>query len=300
VDFPALTGVRCVGKGAQMNYRHAYHAGNHADVLKHLVLVRVLSYLRSKDKPLAVLDAHAGVGLYDLSGAEAFKTGEWKEGIGRLLERTLIGEAAKLAMPYLDIVRAVNGGGTLRQYPGSPEIMSRLLRSADRLLLNELHPEDFNTVSVRYASDYRVRVLQEDATTAVKAQLPFVEKRGLVLIDPAFEVTDETDRVVRLVEQGLKRMETCCFLIWYPVKTANFAELFCQAIGSISPKPKLKMELIVRQAFDGGGLAGSGLICINPPWTLHDDIQVLLPALASSLGLGNWGRGTVTWLTPPK
>jgi 23S rRNA (adenine2030-N6)-methyltransferase len=282
-----------------MNYRHAYHAGNHADVLKHVVLTRVLSYLVSKDKPLAVLDAHAGVGIYDLAGVEAFKTGEWKEGIGRLLERPMTGEAAVLAQPFLDVVQAVNGNGLLRRYPGSPEISARLLRPVDRLLLNELHPEDFNLVAGRYGSDYRVRVLQQDATIAVKSQLPFPEKRGLVLIDPAFEVVDETERVVRLVEQGLKRMETCCFLIWYPVKTANFSELLVKAIGGITKKPTLLMELMVRQAFAEGGLAGSGLICINPPWTLHDEMQVLLPALAQSLGQGSWGRGTVAWLTPP-
>lgn len=283
-----------------MNYRHAYHAGNHADVLKHIVLARVLAYLTSKGKPLAVLDAHAGIGLYDLGGVEAFKTGEWKDGIGRLLERPLTGEAAALAAPYVEVVRGLNSGGDVRKYPGSPEIAARLLRANDRLLLNELHPDDFNLVSARYGRDYRVRMSCEDATIAVKARLPFGEKRGLVLIDPAFEVFDETDRVARMVEQGLKRMATCCFLIWYPVKTANFAELFCRAIASVPSKATLKMELMVRQAFDGGGLAGSGLICINPPWTLHDEIQVLLPALAQTLGVGNWGRGTVTWLTPPK
>jgi 23S rRNA (adenine2030-N6)-methyltransferase len=283
-----------------MNYRHAYHAGNHADVLKHIVLTRVLSYLTSKAKPLAVLDAHAGIGLYDLAGVEAFKTGEWKDGIGRLLANPLMGEAAALAAPYTDVVSALNSGGVLRKYPGSPEIAARMLRANDRLLLNELHPDDFNTVSARYGRDCRVRMLQQDAAIAVKASLPFPEKRGLVLIDPAFEVVDETERVSRMVEQGLKRMETCCFLIWYPVKTTNFAELLCQAIASVSSKPTLKMELMVRQAFDGGGLAGSGLICINPPWTLHDEMQVMLPALASSLGVGNWGRGTLAWLTPPK
>jgi 23S rRNA (adenine2030-N6)-methyltransferase len=283
-----------------MNYRHAYHAGNHADILKHLVLTRALSYLTSKDKPLAVLDAHAGIGLYDLAGVEAFKTGEWKDGIGRLLEQPLTGEAAVLAAPYLEVVSALNSAGTLRKYPGSPEIAARMVRANDRLLLNELHPEDFSTVTARYGRDYRVRLLQQDAAIAVKASLPFPEKRGLVLIDPAFEVVDETDRVTRMVEQGLERMETCCFLIWYPLKSVNFAELFCQAMGSITARPTLKMELMVRQAFDAGGLAGSGLICINPPWTLHDEMQVLLPALAASLGVGSWGRGTLAWLTPPK
>jgi 23S rRNA (adenine2030-N6)-methyltransferase len=282
-----------------MNYRHAYHAANHADVLKHIVLTRVLSYLVSKGKPLAVLDAHAGIGQYDLAGVEAFKTGEWKDGIGRLLERPLTGDAASLVVPYLDIVRALNGAGPLRKYPGSPEIAARMLRANDRLLLNELHPEDFNTASARYGRDYRVRMLCEDATIAVKSQLPFLEKRGLVLVDPAFEVVDETMRVAKLVEQALRRMETACLLIWYPVKTENFADVFCKAIASLCSRPILKMELMVRQAFDGGGLAGSGLICINPPWTLHDDMQVLMPALALSLGQGSWGRGTVTWLTPP-
>jgi 23S rRNA (adenine2030-N6)-methyltransferase len=282
-----------------MNYRHAYHAGNHADVLKHVVLTRLLAYLTAKDKPLAILDAHAGVGIYDLAGVEAFKTGEWKEGIGQLLERPLQGQAAELAQPYLQAVRGLNGHGLLRQYPGSPEICKCTLRDRDRLLLNELQPEDFNLLSARYGADTRVRVSQLDALVAVKANLPFVEKRGLVLIDPAFEVADETDRVLRLVAQGLRRMETCCFLIWYPVKALDFADALIKAVAALSSRPSLNVQVMVREAFAAGGLAGSGLICINPPWPLHDELQILAPALATSLGQGKWGRGTVAWLTPP-
>ncbi len=282
-----------------MNYRHAYHAGNHADVLKHITLTRTLAYLATKDKPMAFLDAHAGIGTYDVSGVEAFKTGEWKSGIGKLLEAPLEGEAAALMKPYLDVVSKLNAGGAFRHYPGSPEIAARMLRPMDRMILNELHPQDFQTAAARYSADRRVRVVQLDATVAVKAELPFEERRGLVLVDPAFEVSDEADRVVRLVEQGLRRMETCCFLVWYPVKSASFSEGFGKAIAAVSRRAALQVELMVREAFDAGGLAGSGLICINPPWPLHDEMQVIAPALAKSLGQGKWGRGTVTWLTPP-
>ena len=282
-----------------MNYRHAFHAGNHADVLKHITVVCALRYLTIKDKPLAVLDAHAGIGTYDLAGVEAFKTGEWKGGIGRLLEFPLEGEAGRLASPYMDIVTATNQSKALRHYPGSPEILSRLLRPTDRLLLNELHPDDFNLLAARYGMDRRVRVFREDALTAVKSQLPFPEKRGLVLVDPAYEVTDEMARLSRLVAQGLKRMETCCFLVWYPVTTVTFADDVAAALKAVSNRPALDVRMMVREPFDGGGLAGSGLVCINPPWTLHNDMQIVVPELAKRLGHGNWGRGHVKWLTPP-
>lgn len=282
-----------------MNYRHAFHAGNHADVLKHITLMRVLNYLATKEKPLAVLDAHAGIGLYDLAGVEAFKTGEWKEGIGRLIEAPPDGVAGQLIKPYLEMIAAMNPGEVLRRYPGSPDISLGLLRRNDRLLLNELHPEDFRLLAARYGGDMRVRLFREDAGIAVKAQLPFPEKRGLVLVDPAYEVSDELERLSRLIMQGLKRMETCCFLVWYPVTTLAFAEQTVSMLQGLSKRPALDIRLMVREAFAAGGLAGSGLICINPPWTLHDDMQTIVPALAQRLGQGRWGRGHVTWLTPP-
>jgi 23S rRNA (adenine2030-N6)-methyltransferase len=269
-----------------MNYRHAFHAGNHGDVLKHALLARALSYLTQKDAALAVLDAHAGIGRYDLTGLEALKTGEWRGGIGKLLAAELPVQVADLLRPYLDAVRAVNGSSELQYYPGSPEIARRLLRPSDRLVLNELHPVDHDTLATRFGFFKQVRLTQVDALQAVKAALPFPEKRGLVLIDPAFEVLDESTRVARMVAQGLRRMAPVCMMIWYPVTTQKFADDFCDGLTFEGTKSVLRAELLVRQPQEGGGLAGSGLVIVNPPWTLRDEAAIILPALSAILGEG--------------
>ena len=283
-----------------MNYRHAFHAGNHGDVLKHSILSRVLTYLVAKDKPLALLDTHAGIGIYDLESPEAFKTGEWRDGIAKLLDARLSTEAATLLNPYLSIVRTLNPDGKLQRYPGSPEFARALLRPVDRIILNEMHPQDYATLTQRYQPGKRIRVTGVDANQSAKAELPFKEKRGLVLVDPAFEVTDETDRVFRLVTDSRKRMANVCMLIWYPVTTQKFADDFCKGVAACQAPGMLRMELRVRDAKPEEGLAGSGLIAINPPWSLPDEAKIILPALARILGQGKWGRGTVDWLTPPK
>ncbi len=282
-----------------MNYRHAFHAGNHGDVLKHVVLARVLTYLTSKDSPMAVLDAHAGLGRYDLTGIEAVKTGEWRGGIGALLQTEHNVDVKLLLKPYLDIVRGLNADGALRYYPGSPELVSRLLRPKDRILLNELHPADFETLETRYAGLPNVRLSTVDAVMAVKAALPFAERRGLVLVDPAFELTNEKEKVVMLVKQGLRRMAQTCFVIWYPVTTQRFAIDFCDALEFPGAKSVLQAELLVRPATDDGGLAGSGVVVVNPPWILHDELQLLLPALSRSLREEQGGSATLRWLIAP-
>ncbi len=282
-----------------MNYRHAFHAGNHGDVLKHVMLMRVLTYLTHKEAALAVLDAHAGIGLYDLEGQEAFKTGEWRGGIGRLLGATLAGEMAALLSPYVDAVRSENDGGTLRRYPGSPVLARSLLRAGDRLLLNELHPRDHETLAARFAGDKLVRVTAIDAEQAVKAALPFRERRGLVLIDPAFEVSDEAQRVSRMVNHALRRMAHVCLMIWYPVTTQGFADAFCSGLAFAGASRVLRAELMVREPMENGGLAGSGVVMVNPPWTLHDEADKILPALASILGEGGQGRYRLEWIVEP-
>ncbi len=282
-----------------MNYRHAFHAGNHGDVLKHVVLARVLTYLTSKDSPMAVLDAHAGLGRYDLTGIEAVKTGEWRGGIGALLQTEHNVDVKLLLKPYLDIVRGLNADGALRYYPGSPELVSRLLRPKDRILLNELHPADFETLETRYAGLPNVRLSTVDAVMAVKAALPFAERRGLVLVDPAFEVTNEKEKVVMLVKQGLRRMAQTCFVIWYPVTTQRFAIDFCDALEFPGAKSVLQAELLVRPATDDGGLAGSGVVVVNPPWILHDELQLLLPALSQGTREKQGGSATLRWLIAP-
>lgn len=283
-----------------MNYRHAFHAGNHGDVLKHAVLARVLSYMTAKDKPMAVLDAHGGIGTYELSGVEAFKTGEWRDGIGRLMSSPTPENVQQLLAPYLACVSALNPNGGLMRYPGSPEICRRMLRGSDRLLLNELHPDDFLTLESRYGGGQGVKVTALDALQAVKANLPFAERRGVLLLDPAYEVADETDRVLRMVAHAMKRMANLACLIWYPVTTQEFASTLCEKVHGAGSYPLLQLELLVKEPFKQAGLAGSGVLVINPPWQLHDEMQVLLPFLATRLGTSKWGRGTVKWLTPPK
>ncbi len=282
-----------------MNYRHAFHAGNHGDVLKHIVLARALSLMVAKDKPLAVLDAHAGIGRYDLSGVQATKTGEWQSGIAKLDDDFALDVEAILE-PYRDILAAMNLNGDGRYYPGSPEIVLRMIRATDRLIVNELHPVDAAELTENYVAEKNVLVKQLDYIQAIKSELPFRERRGLVLIDPPFEMLDETLRAGQALEFGYRRMATATFMIWYPVTTEEFAKQFVNTMKLLKIPNMLWCELRIKAAFAQGGLSGSGLIIINPPWTLENDLRILLPALAERLGLGDWGRGQVDWLTPPK
>jgi 23S rRNA (adenine2030-N6)-methyltransferase len=280
-----------------MNYRHAYHAGNHADVLKHAVLARVFTLLKAKNKPFAFLDAHGGAGAYDLEGNEAGKTGEWEGGIGKLA--TLLAPAAEeLLAPYRKAVAAINPGGRVRFYPGSPEVAAHLLRREDRIIVNELHPEDADTLARSMGK--RATVTVQDAGQAVRALLPFAERRGVVLIDPPYEQKDETAQAVKMLQQAHRRMGTGVLILWYPVKGTQFAAALLDAVKKLALPETLRVELRVREAFEGGGLAGSGLVIVNPPWKLDEELGVLMPALASRLGLGSWGRGDVEWLTPPR
>ena len=281
-----------------MNYRHAYHAGNHADVLKHVVLVRILEHLKKKDKPFRVIDAHAGIGVYDLSGIEAGKTGEWEGGIGKLAQ-PLEGEAEALAAPYRDIIRALNGGAGMTVYPGSPELALRLMRAEDRLIANELHPMDAVTLERHFIHDARVDVTSMDAEMCLKTKLPPPERRGLVLIDPPYEIKDEAQKTVRMLQQGLRRFATGIFAVWYPLKADQVGESVIAGAAALGVPATLKVELRIRESFVGGGLAGSGLVILNTPWMLDRDLSAVVPALARRMGLGDWGRATVEWLVPP-
>ncbi len=279
-----------------MNYRHAFHAGNHADVLKHAVLAQVVSYLAKKDKSFAVLDAHAGIGAYDLLGTEALKTDEWRAGVG-LIGTLFSPEIETILAPYRAVLADMNPMGGMRYYPGSPEIILQNLRPLDRLIANELHPEDADTLQENYRADSRLRVSRLDALAAIKAQLPFAERRGLVLIDPPYEAVDEAQRVARQLREGIKRFATGTFIIWYPVTTDEFSSRFIAEIGALGIGNMLQAELRVK--IPQTGLAGSGLVIVNPPFVLEPQLQMLLPALAARLGVAGRGRSQVTWLTPP-
>ena len=282
-----------------MNYRHAYHAGNHADVLKHIVLVRVLDYMKRKDKLFHVLDAHAGIGQYSLTGKEALKTREFEGGVAKL-KRAFKPEVEELLKPYRDILEALNPGSKdIKTYPGSPEIIARLLRSGDLMTFNELHPKDYLVLRDRYDFEPRARTTNMDAAILIKASLPPALRRGVILIDPPFELKSEKEAILSALSHGYRRFSSGVFIIWYPIKGADFAEKLTAEIAALAIPSMLKIELTVRESFDAGGLAGSGLIVVNPPFVLLDEMKIILPPLAKRLGLGKWGKGTADWLVPP-
>ena len=281
-----------------MNYRHAYHAGNHADVLKHTVLTRVIEHMKKKDKPFRIIDAHAGAGLYDLSGIEAGKTGEWEGGIGKMLG-AFTPEVEKLIAPYRSVIDELNSGGIMSTYPGSPEIALRLMRAGDSLIANELHPDDAMTLERHVTGDRRVKVTPLDALICIKANLPPPERRGVILIDPPYEAKDETERALRMLVHGLRRFAQGVFVLWYPLKADTTAEVLAAETRMLGVAATLKVEMRVREGFAAGGLAGSGLLILNTPWMLDQDLALIVPALAARLGLGNWGHATVEWLVPP-
>jgi 23S rRNA (adenine2030-N6)-methyltransferase len=277
-----------------MNYRHAYHAGNHADVLKHVVLSRLLVRMEKPGKPMAFLDTHAGVGVYDLMSVEAGKTLEWQAGVG-LMGDIFDSAVEALLEPYRR-VRSKYLAKDALHYPGSPAFAAALSGAGDRLIFNELHPIDHKLLEQEFGGDKRVQVMIKDASEAVRSRLPFLERRGVVLVDPAFEVADETVRTVRLLKHALKRMPSVVLMLWYPLKGSVFAQNLVDAVMEAKPPNLLQAEMQVREAFDGGGLAGSGLLIVNAPWQLDHDLQILVPALAERLGIGNWRRGQVNWL----
>ncbi|MCX7348765.1 MAG: 23S rRNA (adenine(2030)-N(6))-methyltransferase RlmJ [Alphaproteobacteria bacterium] len=281
-----------------MNYRHAYHAGNHADVLKHVVLARLMEHMKKKDKPFRVIDAHAGIGLYDLAGIEAGKTGEWEGGIGKLAQ-PFSAEIEALLAPYRAVIAALNPQGGLRYYPGSPELALRLMRANDRLVANELHPEDAIALEQQYLYDPRCEVTALDAETCLKAKLPPPERRGVILVDPPYEVKTEAEKTLRMLAHGVRRFAQGVFVVWYPLKAEATAETVLAGVKELGVPATLKVQMRVREAFSGGGLAGSGLIILNTPWTLDTELKALVPALAERLGIGSWGQAEVSWLNSP-
>jgi 23S rRNA (adenine2030-N6)-methyltransferase len=269
-----------------MNYRHAYHAGNFADVVKHAVLALVIEHLKLKPAPFRVIDTHAGIGLYDLSSEPAQKTGEWREGIGRVMQAELAPPVANLLAPYLGVVRALNADGPLLRYPGSPLIARALMRDADRLIVNELHPEDQQELKALFGRERQVKVMELDAWTAVKALLPPPERRGVVLIDPAFEEAGELDRLVAALSEAAKRFAGGTYLLWYPIKELRPVAAFRRNVAALALPKAMAIELIIRAGDDETRLNGAGLIAVNAPFTLATNLKILLPELARVLAQG--------------
>jgi 23S rRNA (adenine2030-N6)-methyltransferase len=265
-----------------MNYHHDYHAGNFADVLKHVVLARVLTYMKQKPKPFRVIDTHAGAGLYDLEGDEASKTAEWRDGIARIFDAALPDAVAGLLQPYFDAVHAVNGN-SLKYYPGSPLIARHLMRDDDVLVANELADREFERLKRELRRAKATTVLNIDARHAVKSLLPPKERRGLILIDPPFEEKSEFADLATAVADALTRFATGTYLIWYPLKDEATADRFVAAATAHAGIAFLDVRLWVARPFAGLGLTATGVLVLNPPFLLKSELETLMPVLEAHL-----------------
>ncbi|MGE5117157.1 MAG: 23S rRNA (adenine(2030)-N(6))-methyltransferase RlmJ [Betaproteobacteria bacterium] len=267
-------------------YRHAFHAGNHADVLKHVVLLLVLRYLASKDKPFTLVDTHAGAGGYSLEGRYANRLAEYAQGVGRLWVRT---DLPPVLADYVARVREFNGGGALRQYPGSPAFAQMLLRPTDRLRLYELHPTDHRILAAYLGSRPHTQVLQADGFAALKAELPPPSRRGAVLIDPSYELKADYPRVVAALREALTRFAEGTVVVWYPqlltLESNRLPQRLQSAADALARKGWLHARLTVQEPDERGfGLVGSGVFVANPPFVLHESLRGLLPFLVDAIG----------------
>ncbi len=269
-----------------MNYRHAFHAGNFADVFKHAILTRILLHLREKAAPFRAIDLHAGAGLYDLASEEAARTGEWRDGIARLIDAALPAQAGTLLAPYLAIVRAFNPEGTLRYYPGSPLIVGELLRPNDRLTACELAPAAATVLAHRLKSLPNAKAIEIDAWVALNAYIPPAERRGVVLLDPPYERTDEFARLAAGLAAAWRKWRTGVYLAWYPVKDREGPDALAATLRRSGVDKALRLELHVGPPDPDGRLTGCGLVVLNPPWRLQDEAEILLPALAAVFARG--------------
>jgi 23S rRNA (adenine2030-N6)-methyltransferase len=278
-----------------MNYRHAFHAGGFADVIKHIVLVRILTYLQDKPAAFRVIDSHAGAGVYDLTGDEASRSGEWLTGIARVMQARFSEATAPLVAPYLDIVRAFNPQRDLTAYPGSPLIARALLRPQDRLTACEVEPKARKRLIDALRRDTQARVVDLDGWVALPAFVPPKERRGLVLIDPPYEQKDEFERIAEGFSEAFAKWPTGSYLLWYPVKSRRATDSLARHVAAVagagaSPAKCLRLEFSVAPQAAGAGLVSAGLLIVNPPWMLAAELKAILPELEKPLGQGGAGR----------
>lgn len=283
-----------------MNYRHAFHAGGFADVLKHAVLARILVHLRAKPAAFRVIDTHAGAGHYDLAGPEASRSGEWRAGIARLLAAPLDRRVATLLAPYLDVVAAANPGRRLAVYPGSPLLARSFLRPQDRLVACELEPAAAAALAASLRGDRRAKAVAIDGWTALAAYVPPPERRGLVLVDPAFEDAGDFARLAEGLAAAHRKWPTGIYLAWYPIKERKGPDALGRRLGRLAIAKMLRAELSLAAPRAAGPLAACGLIVVNPPWTLAGGLEILLPALAKRLSPTAAGATRVDWLRGEK
>ncbi|WP_240127779.1 23S rRNA (adenine(2030)-N(6))-methyltransferase RlmJ [Proteus mirabilis] len=278
-----------------LSYRHSFHAGNHADVLKHIVQTLIIESLKEKEKPFLYLDTHAGAGRYQLTNAHATRTGEYLEGIARLWQQE---EVPELILPYLEAVSSLNTSDELRYYPGSPLLAAKLLREQDLLMLTELHPTDFPLLRTEFSRDKRVRVCREDGFGQLKSKLPPVSRRGFALIDPPYELKQDYSAVVKGIVEGYKRFATGTYAIWYPVVHRQQIKRMLKDLEATGIRKILQIELAVKPDSDQLGMTASGMIVINPPWKLASQMASILPWLHKALVPEGTGHTLVEWVVP--
>lgn len=279
-----------------MNYRHAFHAGNFADVVKHIVLVRVLLHLQDKPAAFRVIDTHAGGGLYDLTGPEAERSGEWRTGIARVMQARFSRDTEDLIGPYLDVVRAYNPERDLKTYPGSPLIARALLRPQDSLVACETEPGARKSLIDALRRDEQGRVVDLDGWTALTAFVPPKERRGVVLIDPPFEARDEFERLAERFAASFAKWPTGTYILWYPVKERRATETLVDRVAAATAAKGggadkvLRVEFSIAPSAEDGRLVSSGLLVVNPPWTLANQLRTILAELEKPLGIGGAAR----------
>ncbi len=279
-----------------MNYRHGFHAGNFADVFKHALLARLLVYLTHKETPFRVIDTHAGEGAYDLASDEAQRTLEWRTGVARLADLShASAEVRALLAPYLDCLGPLDADGKPALYPGSPAIAQRLMRAQDRAIFCELRPDAFAALRSRFVRDARIKALHIDGYKGLGAYVPPKERRGLVLIDPPFERTDEFEAMHYAFRNSYEKLKTGIYVLWHPSKDAYAVSKFNDWFGESGVRRALRLSLRV-----GGkeeGLRGAGMVIVNPPYVLPDEARSLLAFLVDRLAQGEGAGYDVAWLT---
>lgn len=278
-----------------LSYRHSFHAGNHADVLKHTVQSLIIESLKEKEKPFLYLDTHAGAGRYKLSSEHAERTGEYLEGIARIWQQDDL--PVELG-PYISAVKALNHSGNLRYYPGSPLIARHLLREQDSLQLTELHSSDFPLLRAEFQKDNRARVERADGYTQLKSKLPPASRRGLILIDPPYEMKTDYQDVVKGIAEGYRRFATGTYALWYPVVLRQQIKRMIRELEETGIRRILQIELAVRPDSDQRGMTASGMIVINPPWKLEQQMTNVLPWLHKTLVPAGTGSTTLSWIVP--
>ncbi|MEL0614515.1 23S rRNA (adenine(2030)-N(6))-methyltransferase RlmJ [Marinomonas arenicola] len=278
-----------------LSYRHIYHAGNHADILKHIIVSEICKHLIKKDTPFFYLDTHAGIGQYPLDSAQAQKNKEFQSGIARLLEEDHLPDAIE---SLLDIVRDMNPDNKLAFYPGSPKIVDYYVRQKDKLHLCELHPNDYPVLAALFPNKRKANVVKDNGFDAVKSMLPPPQKRGFVLMDPPYEVKKDYQYVVQALQDGHKRFPQGSYAIWYPVLNRKQADNLLRAVETTKIRNVLLVEMTIRDSEKERGMAGSGMIIVNPPWTLEKEANEFLPVLTKLLAEDAHADFQVSWITP--